>query len=276
MDKDKKYKVFISSTLEDLIEERHAARDCLLANNCIPVAMEQFPASNMTPMDYIRKKLDDCDYYILILGGRYGSLDSDGIGFTEKEYDYAVSQNIPTLCFVYRDPENLSPDRREIDGSLYQKFTAFRNKVRSNKLVNQYSAVDELKAAIATSIHQCIQDNPARGWAPVDSASSTQSSDTSMPMTPTMSSEFAALQSKLDEQAKSTTAQLKQLEHKIDSMPRLDIRMEENDAGGNTLTIDYVHSSAVSTLDDRIAQALDARTASDDEVQEMLDSVFGE
>ena len=59
-------------------------------------------------------------------------------------------------------------------------------------------------------------------------------------------------------------------------MPRRDIRMEENDAGGNTLTIDYIHSSAVSTLDDRIAQALDARTASDDEVQEMLDSVFGE
>ena len=35
-------------------------------------------------LDYIKKMLDDCDYYILILGGRYGSLDSDGIGFMQQ------------------------------------------------------------------------------------------------------------------------------------------------------------------------------------------------
>ena len=84
----KKYQVFISSTYSDLIEERAAATQCLLDNGCIPVGMEQFPASALSQMEYIRKMLDDCDYYILILGGRYGSLDADGIGFTEKEYDY--------------------------------------------------------------------------------------------------------------------------------------------------------------------------------------------
>ena len=81
----KKYQVFISSTYVDLIEARAAATQCLLDNDCIPVGMEQFPASEMSQMEYIKKMLDNCDYYILILGGKYGSLDTDGIGFTEKE-----------------------------------------------------------------------------------------------------------------------------------------------------------------------------------------------
>ena len=43
----KKYQVFISSTYSDLIEERAAATQCLLDNGCIPVGMEQFPASEI-------------------------------------------------------------------------------------------------------------------------------------------------------------------------------------------------------------------------------------
>lgn len=64
----KKYQVFVSSTYVDLIEARAAATQCLLDNDCIPVGMEQFPASEMSQMEYIKKMLDNCDYYILILG----------------------------------------------------------------------------------------------------------------------------------------------------------------------------------------------------------------
>ena len=87
----KKYQVFISSTYKDLVDERAAVTQCLLDMGCIPVGMEQFPASNMSQMDYIKMMLDDCDYYVLILAGKYGTIDSDGIGFTEKEYDIIKS-----------------------------------------------------------------------------------------------------------------------------------------------------------------------------------------
>ena len=91
----KKYQVFVSSTYTDLIEERAAVTQCLLEMGCIPVGMEQIPASNMSQMEYIQTMLDDCDYYILILAGTYGSTDSDGVGFTEKEYDYAIKKGYP-------------------------------------------------------------------------------------------------------------------------------------------------------------------------------------
>lgn len=83
----KKYQVFVSSTYKDLKEERLAVTQQLLKMGFIPVGMEQFPASNMSQMEYIKMMLDSCDYYLLILAGKYGTVDTDGIGFTEKEYD---------------------------------------------------------------------------------------------------------------------------------------------------------------------------------------------
>lgn len=109
----KKYQVFVSSTYSDLIDERAAVSQCLLEMNCIPVGMEQFPASNMSQMDYIKMMLDDCDYYVLILAGRYGSLDSDGKGFTEKKYDYATEKGIPVMSFVIEDTGQLISDKCE-------------------------------------------------------------------------------------------------------------------------------------------------------------------
>ena len=160
----KKYQVFVSSTYSDLKEERAAVMQCLLEMNCIPVGMEQFPASNMNQMDYIRMMLDDCDYYVLVLGGRYGSLDTDGTGFTEKEYDYAIKHGIPVMSFVVDDIGKLPSAKCEITDVGRNKLKDFRTKVCSGKLVKFYSDIGSLKAAVAVSLNRCIQDFPAIGW----------------------------------------------------------------------------------------------------------------
>jgi hypothetical protein len=96
----KRYQVFVSSTYTDLIEERAAVTSCLLDNDCIPVGMEQFPAMPMSQWEYITKMIDSSDYYLLILAGRYGFIDSkSGLSYTEKEFQYALEQGIPVLAF---------------------------------------------------------------------------------------------------------------------------------------------------------------------------------
>ncbi len=154
----KKYQVFVSSTYEDLKDERSAAIQYLLDNDCIPVGMEQFPASDMTQMEYIKKMLEDCDYYILILAGRYGT------GYTEKEYDYACKHGIPVLSFVIKDVDSLPINKSESKPDKKKKLAAFREKVCSSKLVKFYTNVDTLKAEIATSINKAIKEIPAAGW----------------------------------------------------------------------------------------------------------------
>lgn len=174
----KKYQVFVSSTYTDLKDERNAVIQCLLDNDCIPVGMEQFPASEMSQMDYIKKMLDDCDYYVLISAGRYGSVDSDGIGFTEKEYDYAVSKSIPVMSILHSNIENLpSKDCEETDAGK-AKLKAFREKISSGRLVDFYTDIGSLKYKISTAINRCIRDFPAVGWVRGDkSANETSVSD---------------------------------------------------------------------------------------------------
>lgn len=160
----KKYQVFISSTYEDLKEERTAVTLYLLDNYCIPVGMEQFPSSNMNQLEYIEKILKDCDYYILILGGKYGSLNLDGISFTEKEFDYAKSQGIPIMSFVVHNMDSLQGWQLEKTDEMKEKLYKFREKVCKENLVNFYTDIGDLKAKIGTSLHKCIEDFPRPGW----------------------------------------------------------------------------------------------------------------
>ncbi len=74
MDIDRRYQVFVSSTFEDLIEERREVTQALLELDCIPSGMELFPAADNDQWTLIKKVIDDCDYYVMISAGRYGSV----------------------------------------------------------------------------------------------------------------------------------------------------------------------------------------------------------
>lgn len=52
----KKYQVFVSSTRDDLVDERKSVSQALLESNCIPAGMELFPASNRTSMGDYKKR----------------------------------------------------------------------------------------------------------------------------------------------------------------------------------------------------------------------------
>src|SRR5258705_144585 len=110
---DKRYQVFVSSTYADLQDERQEVMQALLELDCIPAGMELFPAANEDQWSLIKKVIDDCDYYLVIVAGRYGSLGPDGRSFTEMEYRYAVEQGKPVIGFLHKEPESLPSNRCE-------------------------------------------------------------------------------------------------------------------------------------------------------------------
>ncbi len=160
---DKRYTVFISSPFEDLKEERQKVIGTLLGLGCFPCGMELFPASYQDQWSFIQKAIDDCDYYILILAGRYGTLSSDGLGFTEKEYLYALSIHKPCLAFLHQDPAGLPARRTEQTEAGRFRLSQFRHKVEQH-LCRYWSDGDLLAAEVAKSMTQLIQTCPARGW----------------------------------------------------------------------------------------------------------------
>lgn len=79
---EKKYQIFISSTYIDLIEERKAVQETILSMYQIPIGMEMFSADDEEQWEIIKETIDSSDYYIIIIGHKYGSLTKEGISYT--------------------------------------------------------------------------------------------------------------------------------------------------------------------------------------------------
>ena len=98
-----KLQVFISSTYIDLENERQAAVMAILDSGNIPAGMELFKGGNLVK-DTIFKWIDDSDVYMLLLGGRYGSVDEKTrLSYTQLEYEYARKKRKPVFSILLTD-----------------------------------------------------------------------------------------------------------------------------------------------------------------------------
>ncbi|MGE0156972.1 MAG: DUF4062 domain-containing protein [Geobacter sp.] len=169
---DKRYQVFVSSTYADLKEERQKIIQALMEMDCIPAGMELFPAADEDQFAFIKKIIDDCDYYLLVIGGRYGSLSPLGISYTEQEYDYAVSKDIKVIALLHESPEDIPLGKSEKDPELRARLDQFREKVSQGRLVRFWKNASELPGIVALSLSKTIKSYPARGWIRADRVAS--------------------------------------------------------------------------------------------------------
>lgn len=196
---ERRYQVFVSSTYRDLTAERQEIFQALLELDVIPAGMEMFPASNEEQWQLIKQVIDLSDYYIVVVGGRYGSVDEEGISYTEKEYDYAVEKGIPVLGFVHRSPDDIPVGKSENGSAARKKLEAFRSKVKS-RMCKDWTSPEELGGAVSRSLIQEIKKNPQVGWVRGDVA-----------MTAEVREDFAKMQLRIKEleellSAKTATA----------------------------------------------------------------------
>jgi hypothetical protein len=157
-----KYQIFISSTYGDLKVEREAVTWAILSARHIPVGMENFPAADDRGWKTITSAIDRSDYYVLIVAGRYGSLDKDGISWTEKEYRYAISKGIPVLAFI-RDKKFISVDKTDENHDLMDKLAGFINRLSENHLYKSWSTKEELVSQVSNAIQVRILDDEESG-----------------------------------------------------------------------------------------------------------------
>jgi Domain of unknown function (DUF4062) len=167
---EKLYQVFISSTYSDLTEERKKVWEAVVKSGHIPAGMEGFPASSQRQFEYIKRMIDRCDYYVLVIGGRYGSLADGDISYTEKEYDYAVSKGFPVLAFLHREPEKIEAGKSEKNNVNAKKLAKFRTRVEGSGIVDYWQSADELATKVSVALSQEINLSPGTGWIRGDQA----------------------------------------------------------------------------------------------------------
>ena len=156
---DRRFQVFVSSTFRDLQEERQQVIQALLELDCIPAGMELFPASDESKWELIARVIDDCDYYLLIVGGRYGSVDAEGISYTEREFDYAVKQGKPVLSFLHDDPSAIPAGKTELEPGARARLDAFREKVEQ-RMCKRWRTPEDLGGVVSRSVIQLIKLQP--------------------------------------------------------------------------------------------------------------------
>lgn len=168
----KRYQVFISSTYIDLIEERQLALKAVLDTGNIPSAMEGFFATDEEQLKYVKKVIDQCDYYVLVIAGKYGSVDKEGVSYTEREFHYAVSKGIPVLVFPHGDIAGLSDDAIEVDRVKAHSLKEFTANACTGRVAKFWTTKQELQYNLVVSLMQFINENPRIGWVRGDTVAS--------------------------------------------------------------------------------------------------------
>ena len=173
---DRRFQVFVSSTYLDLKDERAAVVSALLQMDAFPAGMELFPATDEDAWSLITRVIDASDYYLLVIGGKYGSVDPAlDVSYTEKEYDYATTSGKPVLAFLHADPDSIPLGKSEKDAVARQKLLSFRAKVQAQKHVKFWTGSDDLAGKVALSFASFVKTYPAVGWVRGDVQTSTES-----------------------------------------------------------------------------------------------------
>ena len=164
----KKLQIFVSSTYLDLQEEREAAVESILGSKHIPAGMELFRAGNKSQLETIKKWIDESDIYMLILGGRYGSIEPEsGKSYTQLEYEYALEKEMPIFAVVLKDEflhKKAANKEADVMKDMYNpKFQEFK-KIVMSKMIKEVEDCKDIKLAIKDSIIELEEEYDLIGW----------------------------------------------------------------------------------------------------------------
>ncbi len=157
-----KYQIFISSTYEDLREPRDQVIRATLEMGHIPIGMEMFSAADEEQWKQITRHIDESDYYVVIVANRYGST-VNGVSYTEKEYNYAVQQGIPSIAFLLDGAALWPSESSETDADKREALEQFKEKLRQ-KPIGTWKSSDDLYGRFAVALVKLINTHPRPGW----------------------------------------------------------------------------------------------------------------
>ena len=138
-----KPRVFVSSTYYDLKYVRERLNRFLLSYNMEPVLFEYdkvYYNPSGSPTSSCYKEIEGCHLMILIIGGRYGSLDKDKereaydneyVSVTQNEYKTAIEKGVPTMVFI--------------DRNVYTEYKTYQNNKANLPADFKFAYVDDVK-----------------------------------------------------------------------------------------------------------------------------------
>ena len=98
------FRIFVSSTYEDLIPYRNAAEQAINDLGQKYDGMEYMGAMDEEATTACREMVEQCDLFVGIYAWRYGFIpDGSNFSITEQEYQFAKDLGRPFLCYFVNE-----------------------------------------------------------------------------------------------------------------------------------------------------------------------------
>ena len=151
-------KVFVSSTLTDMLPYRDAIRSAIDRANCKAVGMERFGAASVPSFERCKEELESCQIYVCAIGMRYGSVDKESqISYTQLEFDYAKSIGMPILAFLLDGKKAVLHEDDFDTGDSAKKLKEFKEKIKASSITcDFFASAEELEVKVLQSINNEI------------------------------------------------------------------------------------------------------------------------
>jgi hypothetical protein len=159
---EKRYQVF---ALRTMISAKNVRRLFKRSWNLIVfrLAWKLFPAGDDEQWKVIKRVIDECDYYVVIIAGRYGSVGPGGKSYTQMEYEYAAEKGKPVMAFLHEQPGNIPADKTEPDPNRKMALNQFRE-LAKQKMCKFWNSPAHLGGVVSRAVAKMKQSRPAVGW----------------------------------------------------------------------------------------------------------------
>ena len=158
-------KIYVSSTFQDLVDQRSAVDRTLRRMGHDVIGMEQYVAEGNRPLDRCLADVRAADLYLVIVAWRYGYVPLDqprpgALSITELEYNAAVAAKKPVLAFLL-DPDTPWPTSRvDAMGAEPQRaesrpgahIARFRSLLGTNHLAGIFRTPDDVASQVAAAV----------------------------------------------------------------------------------------------------------------------------
>lgn len=151
------WRIFVSSTYEDMIPYREAVSEALTSIEHLPIGMEHFVSNPDRSLDVCLTDVRRCQLYIVLVGMRYGSVDKEtGKSYTELEYEEALKNKIPVLAFVINENECPVLPKFVDTGEYAQKLKQFKSRL-DERMTSRFTSAEHLKELVIRSVEAQVK-----------------------------------------------------------------------------------------------------------------------
>ena len=160
---DTRYQVFLSSTYEDLTQERLELEQCLYELGCIPTGLNGLQDRDDKTWPIIKQLINDSDFFVSIVAGRYGATSPSGVSYPHREYVHALAQRKPIVAFIHEFPGALPTEKKEVDKVANLRLYEFKSLLQKQDTL-LWSASHSLVAMAKVKVQQLILNHENAGW----------------------------------------------------------------------------------------------------------------